>query len=375
MKKHYPIPNVLLYALAVFFTASALLLPCRYSLTAAAQAAPEKVILDTDMIDLFDDGMAMLMLAKSEKIDLLGVTCVAGNSWVESGVASALRQLELAGITDVPVYIGINETTRPDRAENIQGEFEQFGRGTSQFVGSFDLAKPADWQSAYRAQYGTGPTMQPASEAAADFIIRTVKENPGEVTIAAIGPCMNLAAAVQGAPEIVPLIKQVIYMGGAFFVPGRVTPAAEFNIWYDPESAKTSFRSTFSKQIVVPLDVTDKVLFDREHEERVTSLFGQTPFFELWNRSWIAQGFAEEKDFSTCIWDVLVAAILIDPDCVTGSEEYFVDVNDSYSLSYGETLAYPVNGPAGTQKAEIVLDVNQEKIWDLVDQTIRQLAK
>ena len=145
MKKHYPIPNVLLYALAVFFTASALLLPCRYSLTAAAQAAPEKVILDTDMIDLFDDGMAMLMLAKSEKIDLLGVTCVAGNSWVESGVASALRQLELAGITDVPVYIGINETTRPDRAENIQGEFEQFGRGTSQFVGSFDLAKPADW--------------------------------------------------------------------------------------------------------------------------------------------------------------------------------------------------------------------------------------
>ena len=52
-----------------------------------------------------------------------------------------------------------------------------------------------------------------------------------------------------------------------------------------------------------------------------------------------------------------------------------MDVNDSYSLSYGETLAYPVNGPAGTQKAEIVLDVNQEKIWDLVDQTIRQLAK
>lgn len=378
IKKNKSISSTLFHALTLFLTGSVLILCSRYDSFGAAQdesTVPEKVILDSDMVDTFDDGIAMLMLAKSEKIDLLGVTCVAGNSWVEGGTASALRQLELAGITDVPVFMGINETTRAGRAENIEDEIEKFGQGINEFAGSFELEKPADWQSAYRVQYDAEPTLHPSEEDAVDFIIRTVKENPGEVTIAEIGPCMNLAAAVEKAPEIVPLIKQVIYMGGAFFVQGNVTPAAEFNIWYDPESAKTAFRSEFQKQIIVPLDVTNKVVFDREHGEKIASLFSETPYFELWDRDWIAQGFAEDENFLAYLWDVLVAAILMDSDCVTDTAEYLVDVNDDYSLSYGETLAYPVNGPAGSQKAGIVLDINQDTVWKLVEQTIRQLAE
>ena len=87
------------------------------------------VILDTDMVDLFDDGVAMLMLADSPRIDLLGVTVCIGNSWVEDGVASAIRQLEGFGRTDIPVYAGVNQVTRKDRYKNIEKERKMFGWG------------------------------------------------------------------------------------------------------------------------------------------------------------------------------------------------------------------------------------------------------
>lgn len=80
----------------------------------AEAAAREKVILDADMVDLFDDGIAMMMLAESPKMDLKGVTIVIGNTWVETGTASAIRQLEGIGRTDIPVYMGVNETVRKD---------------------------------------------------------------------------------------------------------------------------------------------------------------------------------------------------------------------------------------------------------------------
>lgn len=88
----------------------------------AEAAAREKVILDADMVDLFDDGIAMMMLAESPKMDLKGVTIVIGNTWVETGTASAIRQLEGIGRTDIPVYMGVNETVRKDRFANMKEE-------------------------------------------------------------------------------------------------------------------------------------------------------------------------------------------------------------------------------------------------------------
>ena len=92
--------------------------------------APEKipVILDADMVDLFDDGVALLILAKSPKVDLKGVTVVIGNSWVEDGVASTIRHLEGIGRTDIPVFAGNNTPTRPGRIENIKAEKKLWGR-------------------------------------------------------------------------------------------------------------------------------------------------------------------------------------------------------------------------------------------------------
>lgn len=88
----------------------------------------EKVILSADMVDLFDDGVAMLMLAKSPKVDLLGVAVVIGNTWVETGTASAIRQLEGIKRTDIPVLMGVNKVHREGRIAAIQDEKTLFGR-------------------------------------------------------------------------------------------------------------------------------------------------------------------------------------------------------------------------------------------------------
>lgn len=333
----------------------------------------EKVILDTDMVDLFDDGLTMLMLAKSDKIDLLGVTCVAGNSWVEAGVASAVRQLELAGIDGISVLAGIDQPTRTERLERMDQERIEQNIDETTFVGSFAEEKPSDWKATYRAMYGEDPTSEIADETAVDFIIRTVKENPGEITIAAIGPCMNLAAAAEQAPEIVPLIKQVIYMGGAYHVPGNISPAAEFNVWYDPESARIAYRTPFPKQVMIGLDATDQVVFDEAHGETVTSLMERTPFCELWENHWIYQCFAQEEGFTGYIWDLLVAVALIEPDSITGTVECQVDVDDTYGPQYGKTTAYSTEERDDLQTVTLVTEVDDAVVWKEIEALIASL--
>ncbi|MGN1038691.1 MAG: nucleoside hydrolase, partial [Mailhella sp.] len=106
----------------------------------------EKVILDTDMVEMFDDGVALLMLAHSPRVELLGVTCVTGNSWVQEGVAYAIRQLELAGKNTIPVYSGMRYPLHPQRHELFAMERKQFGMGHDAWLGSLDLPEPASWE-------------------------------------------------------------------------------------------------------------------------------------------------------------------------------------------------------------------------------------
>ena len=168
--------------------------------TPAAAAPREKVILDADMVDLFDDGVAMMMLADAPNMDLKGVSIVIGNTWVETGTASAIRQLEGFKRTDIPVYMGVNKVTREDRFANFKAEKKKFGRGFDSHLGAIGYARPESWQTEYRKNYKAEPVMQPQKQAAPDFIIDTVKRYPNQVTIVAIGSAANLAAALEKAP-------------------------------------------------------------------------------------------------------------------------------------------------------------------------------
>lgn len=103
--------------------------------------------------------------------------------------------------------------------------------------------------------------MQVSDENAVGWLIDTIRANPDDVTILAVGPLTNIALAMRTDPGIVPLIKRVIYMGGAVEVPGNVRPAAELNCWFDPEASKIVARAPI-EHVVVPADVTGRT-FDR----------------------------------------------------------------------------------------------------------------
>ena len=327
----------------------------------------EKVILDTDMVDAFDDGIAMVLLANSPKIDLLGVTVLSGNSWVEDGVASSLRQLEIEGQDKIPVAAGLTYPFRPQRHELFELERQSLGRGHDLWVGSFGLPKPESWQAAYKKNYGKNPVYKPIEQHAVDFIIDAVRANPNQVTIAAIGPCGNLAMAIRKAPDIIPLIKKVVYMGGSFFKPGNTTPAAEFNWYFDPEAAKMTVRAPFKEQIVVGLDVCEKVLIKREQYDRLIKTMGKSEQAQLLRSSFVGQSFAKDPKFTFFVWDVIVAAIIINPSLVTKDVTAFIDINTDFGLSYGQSLAYPQLGPKGTQSAKIVMEINEKGFWDLLN--------
>ena len=346
---------------------------------AAAKApvakAPEKipVILDTDMVDLFDDGVAMLILATSPKVDLKGITVVIGNSWVEEGVASAIRHLEGIGRTDIPVMAGNNKPTRPGRIENIKAEKKRWGRGHDSHLGAAGHPQPVSWQETYREWYRAEPTIGPKSEDASDFIIRTIKENPHKVVVVGIGTGGNIAKALEKDPSIAPLAKEIVYMAGAFLHAGNVMPTAEFNVWLDPEAAKKEYRGAWPKQTFFPLDVCENQRINFKDFLQLEKRVKNPVFKDMWERHYQTPLFRNDPNFENYIWDVLAAAYVLDPSIITKEVFMPVDVNDTYSLSYGETLAFVGPGPEGSQKAHIVQEVDRKKIWTILFQTFDKL--
>jgi inosine-uridine nucleoside N-ribohydrolase len=344
--------------LRIVLAAIAVLLVTRDPVT----AGKEKVILDTDMVILYDDGVAMTMLANHPDIELLGVTIVPGNTWLHEGTAYAIRQLEMLNRVEVPVALGIRCPIRAGRYETMETERKMFGF-SSDYIGCFRRAEPASYLDVYRKEFGSDPTVEPVDKHAVAFLIETIKANPGQVTVMPIGPCTNLAIAVRMAPEIVGLIKRVVYMGGAFDVPGNTTPAAEFNWWFDPEAAKMTVRAAFADQLIVGLDVCEKYRFNRQIYKRITAV--DTPIAEMFRKKYGPE-FRKNPDYTRLVWDTIAAAVVIDPTLIVEEQTRWVDVNSDYGLDYGRSLSYRRQGPAGTRKARILKAIDEERFWSLM---------
>ena len=196
-----------------------------------------KIIIDTDPGQ--DDAVAILLaLASPDEINVLGITCVAGNVPLELTAKNARMVCELAGRTDVPVYAGCDRPLGRDlvTAEHVHGKTGLDGP---------DLPDP---------------TMTLEDGHAVDFIIETLRREPANsVTLCPVGPLTNIATAFKTAPDIVEKVHEISLMGGAYFQVGNMTPAAEFNIYVDPQAADVVFRSG-APITVSPLDVTHKAL-------------------------------------------------------------------------------------------------------------------
>jgi len=204
-----------------------------------------------------------------------------------------------------------------------------------------DLTAPPDG-------FATHTVLQPQS--AVDFIVSNVKAHPGEITILAIGPLTNIAQATQRNPEIIPLIKKIIYMGGAIDVAGNTTNTAEFNWWFDPYAVQTVLRLPIP-QVVVPLDVTNtvnltKTIYDRVAHPATPTIV--TQIFQKLNGYGFdgKNGFETNPAYTQNIWDTLTLAYLLDPSFATQTEQRYVDVNATVGVDDGHATGY-LTQPAG----------------------------
>lgn len=331
--------------------------------------AREKVILDTDMVELFDDGVAMVMLARSKQIDLLGVVTVSGNVWEPEATSYALRQSEIIDRIDIPVYAGARHPLRAGRYETMKTERELFG--PLSWMGAFNRPEPKSYLNLEPNQvpYGGYPELKPQDRHGVQFLIDMIKDNPGEITIVAIGPLTNIALAIRLEPEIISLVKRIVYMGGAFDVPGNMIPAAEFNWWFDPEAAKMSVRAPFKDQLLVGLDVCEKYHFNKNiYDKIMTRETTLTTFF----KEVYGPRFKENPNYTSYVWDTIAAAVVIDPTLIIEEETRQVDVNADYNLDYGRSLSYKKQGPVGTQNARILFSINEDKFWNLMVDLLTQ---
>lgn len=292
---------------------------CSAGTPLAAPPGSGKIIIDADMGQLNDDAHALFLLVAAERVEILGVTTVGGNTWPEEGAAYALRQLELIGRTDVPVVTGA--TNVPARRQD--------------YVGALDRPRPASHRALPTPPAGGYAAAEPAAGTASDFLADQVGRHPGEVTVFALGPATNLARAVRDHPEMVPLVKEVVYVGAG-------TEGEEFNRWFDPEASKVVFGTAFKRQLVVPLAAAERPAMDGDTYERVVA--GPPTPVKTLIKQLLGPVFAKDGGHREPVWDAVAAAAFLRPDIVTDSD------------------------------GSVVLDVDQERFWDLYAELIRSPA-
>ena len=197
---------------------------------------PLKIIIDTD--PGIDDAMAIFLALRSPELELIGLTTIFGNVHTALSTTNALRLLEIAGRSDIPVAHGADvplARAYPGPVAFIHGSDGQ---------GNANLPPPK---------------ARAVSESAAEFIVRNVMAAPGEITLVPIGPLTNIAAALALEPKVAEHVKEIVLMGGNAFVPGNVSPAAEANIHNDPEAADIVFSAGW-RVTMVGLDVTHDII-------------------------------------------------------------------------------------------------------------------
>jgi inosine-uridine nucleoside N-ribohydrolase len=278
-----------------------------------------RVVIDTD--PGVDDAFALLLAMRSPELKIEGITAVAGNVPLDLTLPNALRMVEIAGRTDIPVAAGAKSPLlrRLVTATYVHGEN---GLGGAVFP---------------------EPTRKPIAEPAAEFIRQTVRKYPNEVTLITIGPMTNVAAALHADAELAGVVRGLVMMGGSLSG-GNITPAAEFNVYVDPEAARTVFQSGIPITMV-GLDVTRKTSLTEDHVRVLEA--AKNPVSQaaaLIGRN--AINHSRERGFliGPNMHDSLAVAGFLDP-AILQFQDFYVDVETTGELTAGETLGYsPIAG-------------------------------
>lgn len=311
---------------------------------------PRKIIIDTDPGQ--DDAVAILLaLGSPEDLEILGITAVAGNVPLPLTQKNARIVCELAGKPDTRVYAGCD---RPLKRKLVTAEHVHGKTG-------LDGPQMAD------------PVMPLQDQHGVDFIIETLRREPAHsVTLCPLGPLTNIATAFQQAPDIIARVQQIVLMGGAYFEVGNITPAAEFNIYVDPEAAEIVFKSGVPL-VVMPLDVTHKALTTRARIEAFRNLGTEpgrmvaewTDFFERFDM----QKYGSE---GAPLHDPCVIAYLIRPDLFKG-RHINVEIETGSELTLGMTVADWWGVTDRPANALFIGDLDAAGFYDLLIERIGRL--
>jgi inosine-uridine nucleoside N-ribohydrolase len=286
---------------------------------ASAPGRPRHIIIDTD--PGIDDAMAIFLALRSPELKVEAITPVAGNVPLDLTLPNALRLVEIAGRTDIPVAAGASHplVRRLATAGHVHGVNGLAG---------VDFPEPKT---------------KPVHETAPELVRRIVRENPGEITIVAVGPLTNVALALRADPELASMIPAIVIMGGSLSG-GNMTPAAEFNFYVDPEAARIVFDAGIPLTMV-GLDVTRKCLVSEQHIKQLEA--ANNPVSQAAGKILRAtyermRHGGEVTDIA--LHDALAVASLIDHDVIT-RKDYYVEVETVGEWTAGQTIGYDGHAP------------------------------
>ena len=311
---------------------------------------PKRIIIDTD--PGIDDAMAILLALASPEVQLEGLTIVHGNCSLQAGTENALSILEQAQSTRVPVAVG-HELPLVQPSLLAPETHGNTGIG-----------------------YATFPprVTEPIGQHAVDFIIEKVLESPDEITLVAIGPLTNIAAAIRREPRIVEAVKELFIMGGAIRHEGNTTPLAEFNTYVDPHAAHIVYHAGMPTTLV-PLDVTYQCVLSPADVDRLLKVDSPISRLVADSTRFYMEFHDEYQQIDGCVInDPLALALVFNPELVD-TEEHYVDVDIAGGVSMGNTFADFYRMTGKTPNMKVALGVRPNDFIDLFVTRVEALAK
>jgi inosine-uridine nucleoside N-ribohydrolase len=310
-----------------------------------ASITARKIIIDTD--PGVDDAMAIFLALRSPEVSVIGLTTIFGNVHTDLATVNALRLLEIAGRSDIPVAHGAGAPLTRAYAGPVPFIHGDDGQGNVHLP-------PASSQA--------------ISQSAAEFMVEQILQAPGEITLVPVGPLTNIALALQLEPRIAGLVHEVVLMGGNALVPGNTSPAAEANIHNDPEAADIVFAAGWSVTMV-GLDVTEQTVMNGDHLRTLEQsgnpcaqhLARITPFYQQFTLDSGIDGFY--------IHDSAAVAYVIDPSLFE-VQRWPVRV-ETQGISVGKTWPETHVGRthpdwAGRPRVNVCTGVNADRLVALI---------
>jgi purine nucleosidase len=281
-------------------------------------------LIDTDTAS--DDAVALIMALRSPEVRVAAITVVAGNVPLQQATSNALYTAELCG-SDVPVYSG---AAAPLLRKLVTADW---------FHGQDGLG-----------DHGYKPARRRAEPShAVDAIIETVLANPG-IEVVTLGPLTNVALALSREPKLAAAVSRCIVMGGAPCCEGNVTPAAEFNIWVDPEAARIVFSAGLPIEMVGWHLCRGEAALNQQEIEAVLAFKTPLAEFSIRSNSTAAQAyFTQTGETGICLPDPVTMSIALNPRLCASSSSHFVDIETSSDLTRGMTVVDRLNVAADSR--------------------------